>query len=65
MSRELTPANASWWVGLDRADFAREIATRIEFWRTQQPKGILDSVGERMRESWEPPRPMSTVRKPL
>lgn len=45
----------SWWVGLDRAEFQREIAARVETWRKQK-RPFLDHVGATllMRDAWEP-----------
>ena len=42
----------SWWVGLSREAFVREVAARDRHWR-QQKTTFVDYVGERMREGWD------------
>jgi hypothetical protein len=45
----------SWWCQKSREELAREIAVRMEGWKRQRV-GLLDLVGEKLRESWEPAR---------
>lgn len=54
----------SWWCGLDRATLHREIDARLELWQRQKI-GLLDTVGPRIRDEWEPRRPHSTRREPI
>lgn len=49
--QQVTDRLLSWWVGLDRAAFQREIAHRAEGWRRVKPNAA-DGVGARLRESW-------------
>lgn len=53
----------SWWVGLSREELTREIAARADYWAKQQI-GLLDTIGEKLRESWEP-RPSVNLRGPI
>lgn len=41
----------SWWCGLDRQNFQRAIAQRVDGWRKVKPNAA-DGVGARLRESW-------------
>lgn len=50
----------SWWCGLSRAELDAEIAKRADQWKRRQI-GPLDTIGERLRETWEAP-PLKAVR---
>lgn len=51
----------SWWVGLSRDALDAEIAKRADQWK-RRAIGSLDTIGERLRETWEPRRAPETLR---
>jgi hypothetical protein len=54
----------SWWVGLDRQSFQREVAKRDEDWRKEK-RSFADFVGSKLREAWVYDRPTLNLRGPI
>lgn len=46
------PRLSSWWIGLSREDFSREVAARDDQWQ-KKAIGPLDYVGQNLRDTWD------------
>lgn len=66
MSRDLKEARvtSSWWCGLSREEFYRQVQQRDEAFRRQQ-SSYTDWVGESLRQAWEPKQPKQSLRGPI